>query len=40
MSEYDPLINPTGDDDSSQDRVIDRALRPLTLDEFIGQPKL
>ncbi|SVC07711.1 uncharacterized protein METZ01_LOCUS260565, partial [marine metagenome] len=29
-----------GDDDSSQDRVIDRALRPLTLDEFIGQPKV
>mgnify|MGYP001166675727 FL=1 len=40
MSEHDPLINPTGDDDSSQDRVIDRALRPLTLDEFIGQPKV
>ena len=40
MSEHDPLINPTGDDDSSQDRVIDRTLRPLTLDEFIGQPKV
>ena len=40
MSEHDPLINPSSDDDSSQDRVIDRSLRPLTLDEFIGQPKV
>ena len=40
MSEHDPLINPSADDDSSQDRVIDRSLRPLTLDEFIGQPKV
>ena len=40
MSEHDPLINPSADDDSTQDRVIDRSLRPLTLDEFIGQPKV
>ena len=40
MSEHDPMINPSADDDSSQDRVIDRSLRPLTLDEFIGQPKV
>ena len=40
MSEHDPLINPSADDDSSHDRVIDRSLRPLTLDEFIGQPKV
>ncbi|MEC9079742.1 MAG: Holliday junction branch migration DNA helicase RuvB [Pseudomonadota bacterium] len=40
MSEHDPLINPSSDDDSSQDRAIDRSLRPLTLDEFIGQPKV
>ena len=40
MSEHDPLINPSTDDDSSQDRAIDRSLRPLTLDEFIGQPKV
>ena len=40
MSEHDPLINPSADDDSSHDRVIDRGLRPLTLDEFIGQPKV
>ena len=40
MSEHDPLINPTGDEDSSQDGAIDRTLRPLTLDEFIGQPKV
>ena len=40
MSEHDPLINPSPDDDSSHGRVIDRSLRPLTLDEFIGQPKV
>ena len=40
MSEHDPLINPSADDDSSNGRVIDRSLRPLTLDEFIGQPKV
>ena len=40
MSEHDPLINPSADDDSSHGRVIDRSLRPLTLDEFIGQPKV
>ena len=40
MSEHDPLISPSTDDDSSQDRTIDRSLRPLTLNEFIGQPKV
>ena len=40
MSEHDPLISPNTDDDSSQDRTIDRSLRPLTLNEFIGQPKV
>lgn len=40
MSEHDPLISPSTDDDSVQDRAIDRSLRPLTLNEFIGQPKV
>ena len=40
MSEHDPLINPSADDDSTQDRTIDRSLRPLPRDEFIGQPKV
>ena len=40
MSEHDPLISPSADDNSSQDHAIDRSLRPLTLNEFIGQPKV
>ena len=40
MSEHDPQISPSTDDDSSQDRAIARSLRPLTLNEFIGQPKV
>jgi Holliday junction DNA helicase RuvB len=40
MSSHDPVINPTHQDDSSQEQVLDRSLRPLCLDDFIGQPKV
>jgi len=40
MSSHDPVINPTHQDDSSQEQVLDLSLRPLRLDDFIGQPKV
>ncbi|MEO1847627.1 MAG: AAA family ATPase, partial [Pseudomonadota bacterium] len=40
MSSHDPVIDPTHQDDSSQEQVLDRSLRPLRLDDFIGQPKV
>ena len=40
MSSHDPVINPTHQDDASQEQVLDRSLRPLRLDDFIGQPKV
>ena len=40
MSEHDPLIDPSEDGDSSQERAIDRSLRPVSLSDFIGQKKV
>ncbi len=38
MTNRDPVVTATDQNDSSQERVIDRSLRPVTLTEFIGQP--
>ncbi len=38
MTNRDPVVTATDQNDNSQERVIDRSLRPVTLAEFIGQP--
>ncbi|MDP6531360.1 MAG: Holliday junction branch migration DNA helicase RuvB [Arenicellales bacterium] len=38
MTNRDPVVTATDQTDNSQERVIDRSLRPVTLTEFIGQP--
>ncbi len=38
MTNRDPVVTATDQNDNSQERVIDRSLRPVTLTEFIGQP--
>ena len=40
MSSQDPLINPTDGTDTPQEQAVDRSLRPVRLDEFIGQPQV
>ncbi len=40
MVERDPLIAATLESDNISERSIDRSLRPLQLNEFVGQPKL
>ena len=37
MSHFNPLLSAEDADDSSQEQLIDRSLRPTRLDEFIGQ---
>jgi Holliday junction DNA helicase RuvB len=39
MTERDTLIMPGGEHDSPDEKALERSLRPLTLDEFVGQPK-
>ncbi len=40
MVERDPLIAATLESDNISEQSIDRSLRPLQLNEFVGQPKL
>ena len=39
MSEFNPLLSPENQQDSPQEQMLDRSLRPTRLEEFIGQPK-
>ena len=39
MSEQNPLLSPDPDIDSPQEKRLDRSLRPVKLDEFVGQTK-
>ncbi len=38
MSEFNPLLAPENYQDSPQEQMLDRSLRPTRLEEFIGQP--
>ena len=38
MSQFNPLLSPENYQDSPQEQMIDRSLRPSRLEEFIGQP--
>ncbi len=38
MSEFNPLLSPENQQDSPQEQMLDRSLRPTRLEEFIGQP--
>ena len=40
MSEANPLLSPENETDSEQDRMIERSLRPVRLDEFVGQSSI
>lgn len=40
MSHHDPLIDPSDLPDSGSEKAIDRSLRPVALDDFIGQAKV
>ncbi|NBT28346.1 MAG: Holliday junction branch migration DNA helicase RuvB [Gammaproteobacteria bacterium] len=40
MSEHDPVIDPSDALDSGSEKAIDRSLRPIALDDFIGQAKV
>ena len=38
--EHTPIISPTLEHDDLSEQVVDRSLRPASLDDFIGQPRL
>ena len=38
MNELNPLLAPDTAGDTDEERMLDRSLRPSTLDDFIGQP--
>lgn len=40
MADRDPIIDVTNASDSSAEQAIERSLRPLSMREFVGQPKL
>ncbi|SVE54369.1 uncharacterized protein METZ01_LOCUS507223, partial [marine metagenome] len=40
MTTRDPLVSPDEAVDSPQEQVIDRSLRPVSLGEFVGQPRM
>ncbi len=40
MTSHDDIISPTVDNESLNERALDRSLRPPRLDEFIGQERL
>ncbi len=40
MSDFNPLLDAAGDNDSADEQKFDRSLRPTSLAEFIGQAKI
>lgn len=40
MSDFNPLLDAGGDNDSADEQKFDRSLRPTSLAEFIGQAKI
>ncbi len=40
MADREPIIDVTNASDSSVEQAIERSLRPLSMQEFVGQPKL